>query len=52
MSAIVDYTLDSLTPANPDGSCPATVAAAPGRGPGATTLGTYPNALDFGAAGS
>ncbi len=48
---IVDYTLDSLTPANPDGACPATVAGCTVvAGPGSTTLGTYANALDFGAA--
>jgi LGFP repeat-containing protein/concanavalin A-like lectin/glucanase superfamily protein len=49
---IIDYTLDSLTPANPDASCPATVTGCTVvAGPGATTLGTYPNALDFGASG-
>jgi hypothetical protein len=50
---IIDYTLDSLTPANPDGSIPATVAGCTVvPGPGATTLGTYSNALQFGAGGS
>ncbi len=49
---IVDYKLDSVTPANPDGSCAATVTGCTVvAGPGATTLGTYPNALDFGTAG-
>jgi hypothetical protein len=49
---IVDYTLDTLTPANPDGSLPATVTGATVvPGPGATTLGTYPDALAFGASG-
>ena len=52
MSAIVDYTLDSTTPANPDGSLPATVTGCTVvAGPGATTLGTYPNALDFAGSG-
>ena len=50
---IVDYTLDSTNPANPDASVPATVAGCTvGVGPGVTTLGTYPAALDFGAAAS
>ncbi|HEY7630438.1 MAG TPA: LamG-like jellyroll fold domain-containing protein [Thermoleophilaceae bacterium] len=45
---ILDYTLDSLTPENPDGSYPATVTGCTVvTGPGATTLGTYPQALDF-----
>jgi LGFP repeat/Concanavalin A-like lectin/glucanases superfamily len=49
---IIDYTLDSLTPANPDASCPATVTGCTvGAGPGATTLGTYPKALHFKANG-
>ncbi len=49
---IVDYTLDSLTPANPDATCPATVTSCTVvAGPNATTLGSYPNALDFAAAG-
>jgi hypothetical protein len=49
---IIDYTLDSLTPANPDASCPATVTGCTVvAGPGATTLGTYPQALDFSASG-
>ena len=49
---IIDYTLDTLTPANPDGSSPATVTGCTVvAGPGATTLGTYPQALDFSTAG-
>ncbi len=49
---VVDYTLDSLTPANPDASCPATVTGCTVvAGPGATTLGAYPHALDFGVGG-
>lgn len=49
---IIDYTVDSLTPANPDASCPATVTGCTVvAGPGVTTLGTYPSALDFGASG-
>jgi hypothetical protein len=49
---IIDYTLDSATPANPDGSCPATVTGCTVvAGPGGTTLGTYPQALDFSAGG-
>ncbi len=49
---IIEYTLDTLTPQNPDASCPAAVtgcALVPGPGP--TTLGTYPQALDFGGSG-
>lgn len=47
---IVDYTLDTLTPANPDASVPATVAnCTVVAGPGATALGNYPKALDFAA---
>ena len=50
---IVDYVLDSLTPANPDASLPATVSgSAVVAGPGAVPLGTFPNALDFGAGGA
>jgi hypothetical protein len=49
---IIDYTLNSLAPANPDGSSPATVTGCTVVvGPGATTLGTYPKALRFGAKG-
>ena len=49
---IIDYTLDSLTPANPDASCPATVTGCTVvGGPGTTTLGKYPQALDFSATG-
>jgi hypothetical protein len=49
---IIDYTLDSLTPANPDASCPATVTGCTVvTGPGATALGAYPHALDFSAGG-
>lgn len=49
---IIDYTLDSLTPANPDGSFPATVTGCTVvAGPGDTTLGAYPQALDFSAEG-
>lgn len=50
---IVDYALASLTPSNPDGTQPATVAGCTvGAGPGATTLGSYPQALAFGAGAS
>jgi hypothetical protein len=49
---IIDYTLNSLSPANPDASCPATVTGCSVvAGPGATTLGTYPEALDFSTSG-
>jgi hypothetical protein len=49
---IIDYTLDSVTPANPDGSCLATVTGCTVvAGPGATILGAYPQALDFSAGG-
>jgi hypothetical protein len=49
---IIDYTLNSLTPTNPDGSSPATVTGCSVvSGPGATTLGTYPQALHFKAKG-
>ena len=51
-TTIIDYTLDSLTPANPDASCPATVTSCTVvAGPGATTLGTYAGALDLGTSG-
>jgi len=50
---IIDYTLDSTTPANPDASIPATVAnCTVVAGPGATPLGTYPKALDFNGGGT
>lgn len=50
---IVDYTLDSLTPTNPDATLPATVTGCTvGAGPGVTTLGSYPKALDFGTSAS
>lgn len=50
---IIDYTLDTVNPANPDGSCPATVAGCTVvAGPGNTTLGEYPQALDFSAGGN
>ena len=49
---ILDYTLDSLTPANPDSSLPATVTGCTVvAGPGVTSLGTFPKALDFSANG-
>ena len=50
---LVDYTLDSSSPANPDGTCAATASGTltAVAGPGATTLGTYPDALDFGPDG-
>ena len=49
---VIDYTLDNLTPANPDASCPATVTGClVVPGPGLTTLGTYPKALDLSGGG-
>jgi LGFP repeat/Concanavalin A-like lectin/glucanases superfamily len=49
---VIDYTLDNLTPANPDASCPATVTGCVVvPGPGATTLGTYASALDLSGGG-
>jgi hypothetical protein len=49
---IVDYTLDSLTPANPDASLPGTVTGCTVvAGPGATSLGTYAHALAFDGTG-
>ena len=49
---ILDYALDSLTPANPDSSLPATVTGCTVvAGPGVTSLGTFPKALDFSANG-
>ena len=49
---IIDYTLNTLTPANPDASLPATVTGcAVGAGPGATTLGNFAQALDFNGTG-
>lgn len=48
----LDYTLGTLTPANPDASLPATVTGcAVIAGPGVTTLGTFAQALDFSAGG-
>jgi hypothetical protein len=49
---LIDFKLDSATTANPDGSLStsftgATVVA----GPGTTTIGDFPSALDLGAAG-
>ncbi|GAA3762686.1 hypothetical protein GCM10022240_14010 [Microbacterium kribbense] len=53
MSALIDYTLSATTAANPDSSHPAAFAGAtPIGGPGATALGTYPDALILAAAGS
>lgn len=50
---IIDYTLDSVTPANPDASLPATVAnCTVVNGPGATALGAYLKALDFKGGGA
>jgi len=53
ITKIVDYTLDSSSPANPDASCPATtVGSCPVvAGPHATTLGDFPKALNFGPSG-
>ena len=49
---IIDYTLDTLTLANPDASSPATVTGCTvGTGPGPTALGNFPNALDFNGTG-
>ena len=49
---IIDYTLDSLAPSNPDGSFPETVVGCNVvAGPGLTILGTYPQALDFAGSG-
>ncbi len=49
---IIDYTLNTLKPKNPDGSCPAKVAKCVlAAGPGLTALGTFPKALDFGGKG-
>ncbi|MCY7314463.1 MAG: hypothetical protein LH480_02240 [Rubrivivax sp.] len=50
---IVDYTLDSTTPANPDATVAATVTGCTVMaGPGTTTLGSYARSLDFGAGAS
>lgn len=50
--AIIDYTLDSLTPANGDATYPATVTGCVvGTGPGTIPAGTFPNALDFSGGG-
>lgn len=47
---IVDYRLDSTSPANPDGSVAAAVTGATvGAGPGATPWGNHPQALQFAA---
>jgi hypothetical protein len=49
---IIDYTLNSLAPANPDNSSPATVTGCTVTGgPGVTTLGAYAQALDFSGGG-
>ncbi len=47
---IIDYTLDTSSPANPDGSCPATaVGSCPVvGGPHVTTLRDFPKAVNFG----
>ncbi len=53
MSRIIDYVLDSSAPANPDGTVPAVASGCSvATGPGLTTLGTFPKALDFAPAGS
>ena len=45
---IIDYALDSVTPANPDSSLPATVAnCTVVAGPGAIGSGSYAQVLDF-----
>lgn len=50
---IIDYTLDSVTPANPDASLPATIAnCTVAAGPGAIAFGNYPKALDFAGGGT
>lgn len=49
---ILDYTLDTLTPANPDDSSPATVTGCTVvAGPGPTILGNFPQALEFNSTG-
>ena len=49
---VIDYTLDNLTPANPDASLPATVTGcAVVAGPGTTALGKYPKALSLSGGG-
>ncbi|MCA0375571.1 MAG: hypothetical protein LCH84_07870 [Gemmatimonadetes bacterium] len=49
---VLDYTLDSLTPANADGTHAATVTnATVVAGPGTTTLGSFPSALQFAGSG-
>ncbi|MEO7457991.1 MAG: hypothetical protein ABIY52_17170 [Gemmatimonadaceae bacterium] len=51
-NTVIDYTLDSLSPANADASYPATVTGcAVSAGPGAIPAGTFPQALDFSAGG-
>jgi hypothetical protein len=48
----VDYAFNALQLANPDGSLPTTASGCTVvAGPGATALGNYASALDFGAAG-
>ncbi len=49
---LLDYTLDSTTVSNPDGSFPLTIDDATiVSGPGATAAGNYPDALNLGALG-
>ena len=52
VQAVIDYSFDSIDLKNPDGTL-YTVAANCTHvpGPGETVMGTYPNALDFGASG-
>ena len=49
---IIDYSLVTLKPKNPDGTCPAKVTKCVlVPGPGATALGNFIKALDFGGKG-
>lgn len=51
-TTILNYAFDRQDPANPDGSQPLSFSGTSVvDGPGRTTLGTFPNALDFGARG-
>jgi hypothetical protein len=52
LTAIVDFSFDSVNLKNPDGSLPVTaINCTQVAGPGTNVLGNYSNALDFGTTG-
>jgi|GEM_PF-1058028 len=51
-NSLINFSLDSATVANPDGTCSTSfTGTATAAGPGQTLFGNYPQALDFGTAG-